>query len=64
MLSGVLSSYRSGDSERAQHGSPACEDILDEVESEALQAEHQDTTDPAKVDFFLLSTIGTLTVFA
>ena len=37
-------SYRIGveDVEGAQHGSPAYEDVLDEVESEALQAEYPD----------------------
>ena len=42
VFSGVLSLYWSEDNERAQHGSPAYEDVLDEVESEALQAEYQD----------------------
>ena len=38
------SSYRiAEDGEGAQHGSPAYEDVLVEVESEALQAEDQDT---------------------
>ena len=38
------SSYRiAEDGEGAQHGSPASEDVLVEVDLEALQAEDQDT---------------------